>query len=79
MSRLENKNGWSTRWASKRSGKKSGSRPTIIRSMVKKERGGRYTRKNTSRVAEPSPVLTDCRIKIIVACTYCNVTNTLCL
>ncbi len=46
MSRLENKNGRSTRWASKRSGKKSGSRPTIIRSMVKKERGGTLEKKS---------------------------------
>jgi len=31
---------WSTRWASERSGKKSHSRPTIIRSLLDKERGG---------------------------------------
>jgi hypothetical protein len=76
MSRPENKNG-------QQGGQVRGVRknhlvdPIIIRSMLEKERGG--TLEKTPNLKEPSPVIMACHIKIVAACTCCDVTNTLCL
>jgi len=51
--------------------------PTILRSVLKNERG--RTLEKTPSLEEPSPVIMACHIKIVAACTCCCITNTLCL
>jgi hypothetical protein len=43
----------------------------IIRSMLEKEKGGTLKKR--------SPIIMACHIRIVAACTCCEVTNTLCL
>ncbi len=50
--------------------------PTIVRSMLEKERGG--TLEKTSTLEKHLLVIMACHIKIVVTCTHYNVTTTLC-
>jgi hypothetical protein len=76
MSRPENKNGQQG-GQGRGVGKNHIVDPTIIRSMLEKERAG--TLEITPSLKQPSPVITACHIKIVAACTGCDFTNTLSL